>query len=259
MPDRLPKAFLTLLGWLAATVVVGAVLRQEAIGIAELVGLLSDRVALNVLAGIGVLALATRAFGWRDLGFGPPDWRQVARLIWFPILTLLPFYGLAFTMGLPPTRAILFLALNTALVALSEEWMFRGVLFQALRSRLRLWPAIVLTSVLFGAIHVLNAVVLGDLRLAAAQAVAATMTGVLLIALMLRTGSIWPAITFHMVWNFGILLAAYETAQYPLPQSPLSPASYIVPMLVVLPNLLYGLVLLRKLRNQPGIWAPERP
>lgn len=251
MPNRLPKALLTLLAWLGATVGVGAFLRQEAAGIAEIVGLLSTGIAWNVLAGIAVLALATRAFGWRDLGFGAPSAGPVAKLIWFPLLTLLPFYAIAFAVGLPPGPAILFLAINTTLVALSEEWMFRGVLFQALRARLRIWPAVALTSILFGAIHVLNAFALGDIRLAAAQAAAAMMTGLLLIALMLRTGSIWTSVVYHMVWNFGILLVAYETAKQPLPEGPLPPGAYAVPILVVLPNFLYALILLRKLRNQP--------
>ncbi|HLQ19680.1 MAG TPA: CPBP family glutamic-type intramembrane protease, partial [Tabrizicola sp.] len=82
---------------------------------------------------------------------------------------------------------------------------------------------------------------------AAAQAVAAMMTGILLIALMLRTGSIWTAIAYHMVWNFGILLVAFETVKEPLPEGPLPPGAYVVPILVVLPNFLYGLILLRKL------------
>lgn len=249
MPNRLPKALLTLFAWLAATIVVGTVLRPDSAGIGEIVGLLTSGIAWNVVAGIAVLALATRVFGWRDLGFGPPAAWPVAKLIWFPILTLLPFYAIAFAIGLPPGRAMLFLAINTTLVALSEEWMFRGILFQALRSRLRIWPAVALTSVLFGAIHVLNAFALGDLRLAGAQAVAAMMTGLLLIALMLRTGSIWTAVAYHMVWNFGILLVVYETARYPLPEGPLPPSAYLVPLLVVLPNFLFGLVLLRKLRH----------
>jgi membrane protease YdiL (CAAX protease family) len=50
-----------------------------------------------------------------------------------------------------------------ALAELSEEWMFRGVLFQGLRSRLALWPATLLTSALFGAGHVMNVVTTGQL------------------------------------------------------------------------------------------------
>lgn len=263
MPDpaadpRLNRALLTLVAWMVATVVVGTLLRGGAPGsMVDILGLLSSGVAWNIVVGILVLAVATRAFGWRDLGFGPPDLTAVARLIWFPVLTLLPFYVIAFAVGLPPGRAVLFLALNTSLVALSEEWMFRGVLFRALRSRLRLWPAVGLTAVLFGMVHVLNAVALGDLRLALAQALAAAMTGLLLVALMLRTGSIWTAIVFHMVWNFGILLLASETAPAALPEEPLALSGYLIPMLLVLPNLLYGLILLRKVPDDPLATPPR--
>lgn len=250
--NRLKTAFATLLAWLAATVAVGSVMRRGGSGdLSEIIGLLSSGVAWNVVAGLAVLAVASRVFRWTDLGFGPPAVWSLARVIWFPILTLLPFYAIALAIGLPPGRTMLFLAINTALIALSEEWMFRGILFRALGTRLRVWPAVLLTSVLFGAVHVLNAFALGDIALASAQAVAAMMTGLLLIALMLRTGSIWTAVVFHMVWNFGILLVAHETAQYPLPDGPLPLSAYLVPMLVVLPNLLYGLILLRKIGPLP--------
>jgi uncharacterized protein len=248
MPDRLPKALVTLVAWLATTIVAGSYMREDLSGIAEIIGLLSSGVAWNVVGGLGVLALATWAFGWRDLGFRLPRARPLARLVWFPVLTLLPFYAIALAIGLPPYQPLLFLTINTALVALSEEWMFRGILFQALKTRLRLWSAVVVTSVMFGSVHVLNAFALGDLRLAGAQALAATMTGVLLIALMLRTGSIWTAVAYHMIWNFGILLVGLETVKDPLPDTPLPIASYVVPIMVVLPNFLYGLILLRNLR-----------
>lgn len=246
------QAIVTLLLWLAATIAVGTMLRPEGEeSVVAIVGFLSSGLAWNVVAGLVVLGLATRIFGLRGLGFGPPDARATARLVWFPILTLLPFYAIGLAIGLPPPKSLLYLAVNTALVALSEEWMFRGVFFHALRSRLRIWPAAALTSVLFGSIHVLNAFALGDLSLAMAQAVAATMTGLLLIALMLRTGSIWTAVVYHMVWNFGILLVAYETARYPLPEGPLPASAYVVPILVVLPNFLFGLILLRGLGQRP--------
>mgnify|MGYP001766303080 CR=1 FL=1 len=76
MPNRLPKALLTLLAWLAATVGLGAFLRQEQTGIAEIVGLLSTGIALNVIAGIAVLALATWA--WLAGVMHRPDTRKTA-------------------------------------------------------------------------------------------------------------------------------------------------------------------------------------
>lgn len=251
--DRLSKALLTLAVWIGATVAIGAFQRHRASAtLDQIVTALASAPALNVLAGLVVLAGATRAFGWRDLGFGAPARRPLFRLMWFPLLTLAPFPLMALAIGLPPGGVILFLALNTALIALSEEWMFRGILFRALLARLRLWQAVMATSVGFGAVHVLNAFALGNLGLALVQSLAAMMTGTLLVALVLRTGSIWPAVAYHMLWNFGILLLAYETTQHLQPQTTQPLSAYLVPILIVLPNFLFALILLRRLPDPGG-------
>lgn len=251
-PSRLTRAIATFVLWMSAMFVAGVLLHYEGpASPVQIVEIVSSSVVWNVVAGLAVLALATWTFAFGDMGFGAPDWRAFARLVWFPILTLLPFPVIAYSIGLPPVRAMLFLGLNTALIALSEEWMFRGILFSTLRSRMRIWSAVLLTSVVFGAVHVLNALALGDLALASSQAVAAAMTGLLLVALVVRTGSIWPAIIYHMIWNFGILLVAYETSKYLRPEGPLPLASYLMPMLIVLPNFVYALLLLRKVPTKP--------
>ena len=250
---RLIRAFMVLAAWTLAAFAVGALSRSAtAPSLAEIVTALASGVALNLVAALAVLAIATWLFRWRDLGFTAPDWGTLARVMWFPILTLVPFPILAWGIGLPPSRAMGFLALNTTLIALSEEWMFRGILFRALSGRFRLWPAILLSSALFGAFHVLNAFTFGDLRLALAQSVAAMMTGLLLVALMLRTGSIWPSVVYHMVWNFGVLLVSYETLQLqPFDTAP-PLSAYLMPVLVVLPNLLFALLLLRRVSGAVG-------
>lgn len=250
---RLRQGGLSLVIWLVAGILVGAALRRERpSSMAELIAGLSTGIAWNVVLGLAVLACLTRFFRWTDLGFNRPDGRVALRLMWFPILTLLPIFALACAIGLPPDRAIGYLAINTALVALSEEWMFRGIVFRALSAHLRLWPAILLTAFLFGAVHVLNVFAMGDLGQATGQAVAATMTGLLLGALLLRTGSLWPPIVFHMFWNFGLLLVTYESAQQLLPEGPLPLEAYLVPLTIVMPNLFYALFLLRKVRNAPA-------
>ncbi len=250
---RLWQALLTLVLWLFVTLGIGLFLRQDRVSsIAELVALLSQGVAWNLVLGVAVLALATRAFGWSDLGFRATPLWQALRLMWFPILMLLPIFALAFAIGLPSLNAVGFLALNTLLVALSEEWMFRGVLFRAMAARRRLWPAILLTSVIFGSIHVLNGFSYGDLTQSSVQAIAATMTGLLLGALLIRTGSIWPSIALHMLWNFGLLLVTFEAAQYQQPQQPPTLQALLVAMAIVMPNLFYALFLLRKVRVVPA-------
>ncbi len=72
---------------------------------------------------------------------------------------------------------MLMILLSTIFVGLSEETMFRGILFQALRTRVNLWPAMIWTSVLFGSVHILNALTTGELLNAMLQAFTATLSG----------------------------------------------------------------------------------
>jgi uncharacterized protein len=249
---RLRQALLTLALWLFATLGLGMLFRQDRLSsIAELITLLSQGIAWNLLLSLAVLAVATRVFGWTDLGFRPTSLWLALRLLWFPALMLLPIFALAFAIGMPPPRAVAFLALNTILVAVSEEWMFRGILFRAMSARRGVWPALLLTSVIFGSIHVLNGFTYANLSQSTVQAVAATMTGLLLGALMIRSGSIWPSIALHMLWNFGLILVSFEAANQPQPLEPVTVQTLLVGVAIVMPNLLYALFLMRKVRNAP--------
>lgn len=53
-----------------------------------------------------------------------------------------------------PGAAPLVIVSVVLLAPLAEELLFRGVLFQALRMRVRLWPAVAVSAVAFGASHV---------------------------------------------------------------------------------------------------------
>jgi uncharacterized protein len=233
--------------------VVGKILRRDELSsVAGLVAFLTQGVAWNLVLGLAVLAVATRYFGWSDLGFRRTSPWVSLRLMWLPLLVLLPVFGLALAIGLPQPPAIGFLALNTFLVALSEEWMFRGILFRALVGQWRVWPALVLTSVVFGSIHVLNGFSYSNLTQSSVQAVAAMMTGLLLGALLVRTGSIWPSVVLHMIWNFGLMLMTAGVANQPLLLQPPTLQSLLVALVFVLPNLFYALFLLRKARSAAG-------
>ena len=88
------------------------------------------------------------------------------------------------------------------------------------------------------------------------QALTAASTGILLIAILIRTGSIWPSIIVHALWDWAtFLLMLAVKAQVPITgmeqtteatsQSSLI-GQVVIPVAVVLPGLLYGLWLLRR-------------
>ncbi len=90
------------------------------------------------------------------------------------------------------------------MVGFSEEVMFRGFLLSALRGVMGVWPAVILSSVLFGAVHVTNGFITGAWGPAVVQASMAAMSGLAFAALRVRTGSLWPGIVLHGLWDAGL-------------------------------------------------------
>ncbi|MCA0941956.1 CPBP family intramembrane metalloprotease [Salipiger pacificus] len=214
--------------------------------------LLTSTLAWQVLlAGVLLAAVITWRPGWREVGFRRPRGRDL-RLLWFPVLVLALILGLAALMGLPAAGVTLLVLANTLLVGFSEEAMFRGLLFHGLRARFSIWPAILWTSGLFGAVHLLNGFVTGDFGPALVQAAMAACTGLFLMALFLRTGSLWVSVIYHALWDFAIFMIGLASQQAMDQQQALEEAGkgqqMLVPLLLILPNVLYGAWLLREVR-----------
>jgi membrane protease YdiL (CAAX protease family) len=103
----------------------------------------------------------------------------------------------AAVVGLSPSTVLVFVAINCLFVGFSEELMPRGAVLQGFRHAATIWPAVLLTSILFGAMHSSKVFVTGELKPALIQSAAAFLSGLLFIALRLRTGSLWPPIILH--------------------------------------------------------------
>ena len=85
--------------------------------------------------------------------------------------------------------------------------MFRGLLFSGLSKRFSYWPAVLLTTGLFGVIHLFNIISTGAVGESILQAFLAFFSGALYLAIRLSLGSIIPAIIFHLLWDWVALLA----------------------------------------------------
>lgn len=209
-----------------------------------------------LLVGALVLALSALVTRWRGLGLGRPQGRTW-RLLWLPALYILLF-GIGAALGGSAVLPLLpVLLLNTALVGWIEEALFRGFLYSGLRDVLRPWPAILLSSALFGLAHLPNAAWTGDLGTAGLQAVVTAGLGLTFIAIRLRSGSLWPPVLLHAAWNLGLLLLAVAGGGQlgAAPQAPLEAGpGALASLLVFLPLPLYGLYLLRHVgRDGDGI------
>lgn len=245
MNKRLAISLAAFVGWLLITVVGGQIHTGEA----PLLEAVTRGLGWPfLLAALFLLALVIWQ-QWRDVGLNQLPSGRSLLLTWLPMLYIVVGLGLGVVFGLPPAGVLLWILFNTFLVGLSEELMFRGVLLQAFRRTVSIWPAVALTTLAFGAIHILNVFMTGDLSRASIQAAAAALSGLLFIALRLRTGSLWPCIIVHGLWDFATFTIAAARSGEALPGSGSGPMTLMtfVPILLVLPNALYGMWLMRRI------------
>jgi hypothetical protein len=250
---RTLAAFLILAAWLAITVLTGAPVEETS----TIAAVVTESFARQLALAAGFLALMALLLRWPDLGFGPARPGSL-RVLWLPALYVAVFLVLGFLAGPPPPAILLLLLVNAFLGSFSEEVMFRGFLYAGLRDALPIWPAILLTSVLFGAPHVLNYFLIGHLGAAIGQAIFATFSGIMFLSLRIRTGSLWPVIVLHMLWNTGLVLMGREAA--PLsPDQAIPVTAVVVVLLAMLPILAYPFWLLRRVgRDGDGIGRRAR-
>lgn len=178
--------------------------------------------------GIGVLALLLAALimtaiekrNFTDYylplnqAFGKRFWQGIP--YGFAMLSLLlaliaAFHGFSLgTMALSGADAMkygLLFGIGFFLVGLFEEFLFRGYMQSTLASGIRFWPAAIILSILFGAIHLGNK---GEVWFGA---VMAGSFGILAAFALSRTGNIWFPIGMHAAWDWG------ETFFYSTPDS----------------------------------------
>jgi membrane protease YdiL (CAAX protease family) len=98
-------------------------------------------------------------------------------------------------------------ALCMLFVGLFEEFLFRGYALFTLTTGIGFWPAAVVLSVFFGAVHMQNP---GESSIGVAAVV---LVGLFLCFTIRRTGSLWFAVGLHAAFDFG------ETFLYSVPDS----------------------------------------
>lgn len=240
--NRPTSALATLLAWCIMTVGFQVFLvRAGAMG----PGLVTEQIGWSFAVISAFLMVLVLYKDWDDVGVEQPmRWAHLP-MLWLPLLYVVAMLGLAVSLGLPPVSVLIMVMINSLLIAFSEELMFRGILFSGLRRALPLWPAVLAVTALFAAVHVLNLLLGASIVLTGVQVVAAFLNGLLFMAIRLRSGSLWPSILLHALWDFSafMLLQASPTGG----QSGTMPLSTAIwPVLLVLPNGLYALYLMRR-------------
>lgn len=198
-PVSLSVALVVLLGWMGTTLLSGLLLLNTDASVTEQI---STGLFWPVFIASLFLLFASRSFQLKNMGWRYPGLFRSILVSWWPLVVIGFFVFLAYQGDLPSDQVILLLFINCMLIGLSEEWMFRGVLFQAFQGVFSMWPTVWFTSIIFGVIHALNIVGTGQVLEGIVQSIAATLTGVLFVAIRIRTGSLYPVIFLHGVVGF---------------------------------------------------------
>jgi len=155
---------------------------------------------------IVVFAAVVSFFGW---------WKPVLRdrrraggwLIVVPIAALVLIlagvdYG---NLGNLDSALVLWLGVGTLLVGISEELMYRGLVVVSFRSSMREAHVWIWSSVAFGLLHAINAL-LGQSLVATVQQVLVTMLiGSMLYVVRRATGWILVPMGIHALWDYSVL------------------------------------------------------
>lgn len=176
--------------------------------------------ALSITGGIWFGLLRRRGLQWDDIGWRPvpPAWMFAAGFAavgFYVVLIagqaiLVQITGNAQlgerpeTVAMFPPSALSFigsLAFGAVAVPITEEFLFRGILFRWIRDRWGMWPGVFFSALVFAAIH----------PPAAGAAPLIFLIGLALAWLYERTGSLKPGMVLHGVNNAVGITVIYLT------------------------------------------------
>jgi hypothetical protein len=204
------------LGWLGSSFFpdsAGGAVRLWQEFFSESVSLAGVVIAAVILARIEHRPVDTYGLP-RAQAFGRSFWMGALwGLFWISALLLLMHgahvfdFGGVVLHGRRIWRFAAFWGLYFVIVALFEEFLFRGYFQLALSERAGFWQTAILSSAMFGAIH------LGNKGEGVLGALGAGLIGLFFCLTLRRTGTLWFAVGFHAAWDWG------ETFLYAVPNS----------------------------------------
>ncbi|MEM7226579.1 MAG: CPBP family intramembrane glutamic endopeptidase [Pseudomonadota bacterium] len=172
-----------------------------------------------LLSALYLIAVRWRGLEWHDLGLVPTTGQWVRRAIPIAILahpaTVLlklgtqklleipdenPQLDLIAPSGITTGEMVAMIIMVAFVVPFTEELVFRGLLYRWLRNRWGVFASALISGVCFAALH--NIVLLIP---------ALTLLGMILAWLTERSGSIWPAIVTHGLFNAITVFLLYST------------------------------------------------
>ncbi len=176
--------------------------------------------AATLFGVVWIFALKLRRLDWRSVGF------KRCHAVWFIAAIVVAAAGFALRLLLaksmvvalpdwvrfaaspyawgdaPAPQMLVLIAMTIIVTPIAEETFFRGFLFQWMATHRPLWVAILVSSAIFGASHIVPS-----------QAISAALMSVLITLLFIGGRSVWPCVLCHSLNNaIGLFLGMAATA-----------------------------------------------
>ncbi len=199
---------------------IGGDFSEITLGITAAIGVLN---AVCFIGTVYLTGIRRGKISWAGLGFIPPkmkfNWLLIAIFVSLLLIPIRALVGAVVELAvngnlnsLEIRSDLLFagaelniinflvsLLVIGVLVPISEELFFRGLIFRWFQLRFKIWPAVIICSLLFGLAHYDSlAVIISSFVLGIANAIA-----------MERTKSIWVPILMHAVTNGAAVILMY--------------------------------------------------
>jgi uncharacterized protein len=186
----------------------------------------SELVAVAVLGLVVLVGRYPRSVGWVPRASRARAVPGIALAMVLTAATLIAFASVHLSWSAGDTTV---LVVNVLAIGVVEETLFRGLLWSSLPERWSASRVLLVTSVLFGSWHILNGLVTGNWRAAFVQAAIASVVGLGIGAVRLRTGWLGLSVVLHAAIDGGLAAAGLVIAHDGVTH--VSPAM-ILPLLV---------------------------
>jgi membrane protease YdiL (CAAX protease family) len=193
----------------------------------------------KVIISILAVTLITVLGWWKEIGFTLRlNWREWVSYL--PLLILPGLSALVSDFQVSSPAQITFFALFAFTIGFAEEVIVRGIFLRIFLPKGRV-HAVLMSSLIFGLMHLGNLLMGADLGSTLTQVVYATLIGIAFAGILSYGRSIWPLIVIHALVDFFPKLSG-STAD----NSGMDIVSALILVAVQIPFAIYGYWLLRR-------------
>ena len=229
------------------------------IGISELTGQLTNSRLIFELVQMTWPILLAIALGYGYIctmkGFGKTLKAGCLYLGFYLLLAIITVFTVEEGTRWESTSNILLGILAMIGIGIREEFQFRGIIGNALalkymKTTKGLWLTLIVSSLLFGFVHMFNILAGVTLKGAFLQSLGAAGVGLITMAIYLRGGNIWLVALIHAVIDFVGLFDSTFIISEVTETDQMSNLSSIGPLVTIPAGILIAMFLFRKSKRQ---------